>query len=194
MGSAIRLVPFAADHLDALTALAEDPDVLRFTRFPDPPQPGFPAAWLATYEQARRDGTREAFAILDADGAFAGIAVAVGIDREAAEAELGYVVAPAARGRGIATAALALLTRWALDDQGLERVTLSISADNAGSRRVAERGGYVLDGVLRNAYVKPGLRADMMIFSRLPGDGAQRPTSAASGAPQPARSAGGGTL
>jgi RimJ/RimL family protein N-acetyltransferase len=165
----VRLEPFTARHLDAFAPFCDDPDVLRFTRFPDPPDPGFPAAWLARYEAGRRDGTKEAFAVVDRaePGALLGVALAPEIDREAREAELGYLVAPSARGRGIATAALRLLTRWALEDQGLERVTLLIDDANAGSRTVAERSGYLRDGVLRNSYVKPGVRADVHVYSRL---------------------------
>jgi RimJ/RimL family protein N-acetyltransferase len=167
MAPAIHLEPFSAAHLEAFAPVTADPDVRRYTRFPDPPEPAFPARWLARYEAGRADGTKEAFAIVDGDGAFLGVALAVEIDREAAQAELGYLTAPAARGRGVATEAVRQLTRWALEDQGLERVTLIIDSGNAGSRTVAERAGYVLDGVLRNAYVKPGIRADTMIYSRL---------------------------
>ncbi len=46
---------------------------------------------------------------------------------------------PEARGRGIATRALGLVTRHALDDLGLERVELRIGTDNGASMRVAER-------------------------------------------------------
>ncbi|WCB94035.1 acetyltransferase [Baekduia alba] len=166
----IRLEPFTDDHLAAFAELVDDPDVLRYTRFPDPPEPDFPPQWLGRYEQGRRDGTKEAFAVLDADGTFLGVALAVEIDRAAAEAELGYLTAPAARGRGIATAAVLELTRWALADQGLERVVLIISSGNVGSRKVAERAGYLRDGVLRNAYVKPGIRADTFVYSRLRSD------------------------
>jgi RimJ/RimL family protein N-acetyltransferase len=171
MAADVHLELFTAAHLEAFAPVTTDPDVLRYTRFPDPPTPAFPAQWLARYEAGRADGTKEAFAIVDADGAFLGVALAVEIDREAAQAELGYLTAPAARGRGVATEAVRQLTRWALEDQGLERVTLIIDSGNAGSRTVAERAGYVLDGVLRNAYVKPGIRADTMIYSRLRGDG-----------------------
>jgi RimJ/RimL family protein N-acetyltransferase len=164
---AIRLEPFTAAHLDAFRPLTTDPDVLRFTRFPDPPEDDFPETWLARYDAGRADGTKEAFAIVGADGEFLGVALAVEIDREASEAELGYLTAPAARGRGIATEAVRRLTRWALEEQGLERVTLIIDSANAGSRKVAERAGYTVDGILRNAYVKPGIRADTYVYSRL---------------------------
>jgi RimJ/RimL family protein N-acetyltransferase len=170
MAPDVRLEPFSAAHLDAFAAFCDDPDVLRFTRFPDPPDPGFPAAWLARYEQGRRDGTREAIVDAAAPGTLLGVALAPEIDREALEAELGYLTAPAARGRGIATAAVRRLTRWAFDDQGLQRVTLLIDDANVGSRRVAERCGYVRDGILRNSYVKPGIRADVHVYSRLPTD------------------------
>jgi RimJ/RimL family protein N-acetyltransferase len=184
---AVRLVPFAAAHLPAFAALTDDPDILRFTRFPDPPEDAFPEQWLERYEAGRRNGTKEAFAVLDADDAFVGLALAVEIERAAGAAELGYLVAPEARGRGIATAALALLTAWARDEQGLTALTLIIDARNAGSRTVAERSGYVLARIDHDAELRPGRRGDLMVYE-LAG------TSAASGAPQASRSSGGGTL
>ena len=100
--------------------MADDPDVLRFTRFPDPPEPGFPARWLARYEAGPRDGTKEAFAILGpgGDDTFYGVALAVEIDREADEAELGYLTAPAARGRGDRHRGAARAHRWAFAERG----------------------------------------------------------------------------
>jgi RimJ/RimL family protein N-acetyltransferase len=84
--------------------------------------------------------------------------------------ELGYVVAEQARGRGVATSALALLTAWAFEHAEAHRIELLISVENLASQRVAERCGYMLEGVLRSAYVKPGLREDTQIWSRLSSD------------------------
>ena len=110
MAVALRLL--AEEHLDDVAGLLDDPDVLRFTRLPVPPPPGYAREWLDRYEAGRADGTREAFVALDDDGRFAGLALAVDIDREGREVELGYIVAPAARGRGVAVALLTELTRW----------------------------------------------------------------------------------
>jgi RimJ/RimL family protein N-acetyltransferase len=184
MEPAVRLVPFTAAHLEAFTPMTTDPDVLRFTRFPDPPEPGFPRQWLARYDEGRADGTKEAFAILDDGDELLGVALAVDVDRASGEAELGYLVAPAARGRGVASAAVARLTRWALDE-GLTRLVLLIAADNVGSRKVAERCGYALERVDRDAELRPGRRGDLCVYVR---------SSDASGAPQDSRSSGGGTL
>ena len=109
--SGVRLVPLSAEHVARLDALAQDPDVQRNTYVPSPPPSDFGTTWLEGYERGRADGTREGFAIVDAeDGSFLGIAVAVRIDEEANEAELGYILAPEARGRGAATEALRQLT------------------------------------------------------------------------------------
>jgi RimJ/RimL family protein N-acetyltransferase len=167
---AFSLRPLAEEHLDAVGALFDDPDVLRFTRLPVPPPPGFEREWLDRYEAGRRDGTREAFAVVDDDGSFLGMAMAVDIDREAREVELGYIVAPAARGRGVATAALDELTRWAFAELDALRITLIIDVENRASARVAERCGYVLEGVMRSSYLKDDLRIDAGLWSRLPSD------------------------
>lgn len=187
MEPAVRLVPFTAAHLEAFTPMTTDPDVLRFTRFPDPPQASFPHEWLARYDAGRASGTKEAFAIVDGpdDDELLGVALAVDIDRATGEAELGYLVAPAARGRGVATAAVKALTRWALDDERLTRLVLLIAADNPGSRTVAERSGYVLERIDHDTELRPGRRGDLCVYVV---------SSASSGAPHDSKSSGGGTL
>jgi len=168
--SEIRLEPLAERHLPALEALIQDPGVLRYTLVPDPPPPGFAATWLQRYEEGRRNGTREAFAIEDQGGAFLGLALAFEIERDAGELELGYVVAPEARGRGVAVAALALLTDWALAELGAQRIELQISDDNEASQRVARRCGYVYEGTLRSTHFKQGRRENLQVWSRLATD------------------------
>jgi RimJ/RimL family protein N-acetyltransferase len=164
----IRLVPVTAEHLPLLRSLVADPAVRRFTRLPVPTPPDFPERWLAGYVAGRKEGTRIGFAVVDEEtGEQLGMAVAPTIEPDAATAELGYVVAPSARGRGVATAALGLLTDWALSELGMERLELRISVDNVASKTVAERCGYVREGVLRSLYVKDGLREDTELWSRL---------------------------
>jgi len=165
----IRLELFSEAHLAGVAAMLDDPDVLRFTRIPEPVPPEFASTWLTRYEEARRAGSREAFAIVE-DGEVLGLALAPRIDHESQTAELGYSVAAAARGRGVATEALRQLTGWAFDELGMVRLELLISVENHASKTVAERCGYVREGVLRSTYVKPGRRDDTEIWSRLATD------------------------
>ncbi|MCW2992222.1 MAG: acetyltransferase [Solirubrobacterales bacterium] len=167
----LTLEPFGERHLPELEAMLDDPDLLRFTRIPDPPPEGFARVWLERYEAGRADGTRELFAGLGPDGELLGAAMAVEIDVVGRQAELGYLVAPAARGRGVATEMLGLLTRWAFEERGLERVELLIDVANAGSIQVARRCGYLHEGTLRSTFFKLGApRADVTIWSRLASD------------------------
>jgi [ribosomal protein S5]-alanine N-acetyltransferase len=167
---ALRFEPIGPRHLDAMAAAVVDGDVLRYTGFPDPPDPAFPAAWIARYVRGREAGERAAFAALDAaDGTFLGSGMAPRIDAGGREMELGYLVVAAARNRGVGTAILHWLTGWAFAE-GMLRLELRISPDNVGSQRVAEACGYVREGVLRSLHFKGDLREDTIIYSRLPSD------------------------
>ena len=166
----VRLEPLDERWLDELGNLVADPDVRRFTRIPEPPPEGFARSWVAAYEAGRRDGSREGFAAVDRAGRFVGLGLAPEIDRQGGELELGYIVAREARGRGIATEILRLLTRWAFDEAEAQRAYLIIDVENRASARVAERCGYRLEGVMRSIHVKPGRRVDAGLWSRLPGD------------------------
>jgi RimJ/RimL family protein N-acetyltransferase len=63
-----------------------------------------------------------------------------------------------------------LLTEWAFAEAGAQRIQLVIDVENPGSRRVAERCGYVLEGVMRSVAFKNGRRIDVELWSRLPSD------------------------
>jgi RimJ/RimL family protein N-acetyltransferase len=165
----MRLELLEDRHLAAVAALLDDPDTLRFTRIPEPAPAGFEREWLARYQSARGDGSAEAFAAVDDDGTFLGLALAPEFDREGAEVELGYITAPAARGRGVAREMLRLLTEWAFE-QGAQRIVLIINVENVASERVAEQCGYTREGVLRSIHLKQDIRTDAAIWSRLPSD------------------------
>jgi RimJ/RimL family protein N-acetyltransferase len=170
---AILLEPLAEALAPELEwVLAGDPDIARFTRLPDSPEGDFLTTWLGRYEHAWNDDASAAgFAIRDAvTGRAIGFAGFVSLDLDKQQGEIGYVVAPEARGRGIATRTLDLLTRWGFDVLGVERIELQIDPANEPSVRVARRAGYRLEGTLRNTYFKEGRRGDVGIWARLAGE------------------------
>ena len=161
----VRLELLTARHLPQLAELFDDPAIQRFTRLPVPVPEGYERTWFDIYEQARRAGTREAFAIVSGnEESFLGVCVAPRIDTEAQTVELGYVVVPEARGRGVATEALRLLTDWAFSSLVAMRLELLIGFENVASKRVAERCGYIREGLLRSFYFKPGVREDTELW------------------------------
>ena len=169
---AIRLVPMDDRHEAGIEMLLEDEDVRRHTRVPSEPPPGYAKTWLGRYEHGWRDGTRAGFAIESRDGEFLGLGMIVQVEWEGRQGEIGYVVSSAARRRGVATRTLRLLSDWGFDDLGLERIELWIDVENPGSERVADRVGYVREGVLRSYWFKEDIRGDFGIWSRLRSEGA----------------------
>lgn len=87
---------------------------------------------------------------------------------------MSYWLAPAARGRGLASRALDTLSR-ALFAEGLHRLELGARANNPASMAVAERAGYVREGVERERLRYDDERGeprrfDVVRFARLASD------------------------
>jgi RimJ/RimL family protein N-acetyltransferase len=105
-------------------------------------------------------------------------------------AQFGYWIGPEARGRGYATRAVVLLTRW-LFDMGAARAFLTIVAGNEDSVAVARRAGFGYEGTMRAHSVWQGKRYDVMWFAALPLEWAMRrpdeETQRAQGATPPAQ-------
>ena len=98
-------------------------------------------------------------------------AIGMAINELLHNGHVGYWCAPEARGRGVATRALRLLCRHALDDLRLDRLELVTDPDNRASQRVAEKVGFRREGVLRSHLLHPdGRRRDSVMFSLLPGE------------------------
>jgi RimJ/RimL family protein N-acetyltransferase len=169
-GGDVRLVPLDLQVVDDMHSLGQDPDVLRWTYVSAPFTREKATEWVQRYVDGWMNGSLAGFSIQSRDGSFLGFAALVRINTEGHEGEAGYIVAPQARGKGIASRALRMLTDWAVSDLGLQRVEARIDARNRASIAVVERCGYVYEGTLRSQYFKEGRRSDTVVYSRLPTD------------------------
>ncbi|MFL5913155.1 MAG: GNAT family N-acetyltransferase [Gaiellaceae bacterium] len=114
---------------------------------------------------------QSAFAVVDAQtGRVLGSVGALWNDTKDV-AEIGYWTRADARGRGVTTRALVLVTGLAFEE-GAARVQLRADVENVSSRRVAEKAGFTAEGVLRSAHWSPrlGRRQDWVMYSALPGE------------------------
>jgi RimJ/RimL family protein N-acetyltransferase len=98
------------------------------------------------------------------DDAYLG-GVSLMLDEERAAAEIGYQVAPWARGRGVAARAARLVRAWSLDELGLERLEIHADADNIGSQRVALALGMRREGLCRGFLSARGVRRDHVLLA-----------------------------
>lgn len=74
------------------------------------------------------------------------------IQREKTMAEVGFLFAPGAQGKGYATESLRAVCDYAFSEGVFRRLTATVTAGNLASRRVLEKMGFVLEGELRESY------------------------------------------
>lgn len=169
----VTLRPWVKGDAPAIAAACADEEIARW--MPLIPQPYGEADALEYVEataMAWREGTGATFAILgDGSEPVGSIGMRV-IEDENAIVEVGYWAAPQARGRGLTTRAVKLISRWLLETVGAQRVQLRADVLNLASLRVAEKAGFVREGVLRaSGYnVRQGRPVDYAVYSLLPGE------------------------
>jgi ribosomal-protein-alanine N-acetyltransferase len=90
------------------------------------------------------------------------------VDVADGSAELGFRVAEKAAGQGLATAAVGQMCEMAVRDYGLRNLRASAAADNAGSRAVLSRVGFVPTGEEVLLADRPGHRYLLSLAGSLP--------------------------
>jgi RimJ/RimL family protein N-acetyltransferase len=167
----VRLRPGCEADVRPAFEATQDPLILRFTRVPPDQTEDELRQFLCGGEALCAAGTVLSLVIADAStDAFLGTIALMRFSWPDRRGEIGYWVAPSARGRGVATRAVRLLSRWALGDLGLARLALHVHPDNRTSQTVAERAGFTREGVLRSWEERHGERVDTVVFSLLPGE------------------------
>ena len=149
----------------AIVPLADDREVWLGLRdaFPHPYRAIDAHQFIA---RARRMAPRT-FCAIDADGRLAGgIGYTERLDVERIGAEVGYWLGREFWGRGIATAALQLLTRYAFEtNRELRRLWAVPFATNVASARVLEKAGYQFEGRLKKSVTKDGQTIDQLMYA-----------------------------
>jgi RimJ/RimL family protein N-acetyltransferase len=162
----VTLRAWRADDLAAVAAFGADEDNVRFGDVAPGRREEEAAAYLATMERRRREGNGLGFAVADAasDAVLGTCDIRLPLP---GVGEVGYLLAPAARGRGAMTRALRLAVAWGFDELELVRMQAFVSPENARSMRLLERVGFAREGLLRS-YRGPG--ADRVAYAVVPGE------------------------
>jgi RimJ/RimL family protein N-acetyltransferase len=170
---------------DAVYAAAQDPEIQRWTTIPSPYLREHAELFV---EQIAPGGWRDAsmftFGVFLPSGELAGM---LGLTmRSLGVAEVGFWATKEHRGNGYITEATLRAAHWAFTHLSVDRVEWRAEVGNAGSRAVAERAGFTIEGVLRSAINNKGLRRDCWVGSLLPSDVGLPSTAAYLPPPAPA--------
>ena len=162
----VQLKKWQPDDKTALAAIGSGVDRSFLSdRLPDPYTEAAAENWLRYV--AERDGKTGVFRAIVADGKIVGtISVEQREDIYRKDAEIGYFLVTAQWSRGIMTEAVRQVCRIAFAELDLVRITGLVYADNAASRRVLEKNGFVQEGCRKNAIVKNGILHDECVYGK----------------------------
>lgn len=110
----------------------------------------------------------ESLVAADAEGVFA--MVAASLDEQNLSAWVFYWSHPRARRRGITSHLVREFANRLLDEKGMRRLELGYRVNNLGSAMVAERAGFLVEGVAREKFLIDGEAYDVIMATRLPSD------------------------
>ncbi|MCB9664411.1 MAG: GNAT family N-acetyltransferase [Alphaproteobacteria bacterium] len=154
-GTRVRLRRSTPDDADALFAVVDDADVMRFLDWPRPST----AADLRRELEAvhgRWAGCEDLHWVLE-DPADHRIIGAFSCRVHQGEADLGYFLGRSAWGRGVAREACTLVIAWATAQPAIVRVVATCDHENLASARLLERLGMAQELVLASHTLRPAL-------------------------------------
>jgi RimJ/RimL family protein N-acetyltransferase len=171
---AIRLrAPCVAD-VPAITEACQDPDIQHFTFVPVPYREEHARDWVGSAPARAAAGEALNLVIADVEDrpTLLGTVSLLRPDWAQRTIEIGYLVAPWARGRGLAVRAVKLLAPWALRTLDLARVACDVDVANAASRHVAQRAGFVAEDARPAPITLKGRTWNLVSYSLRPEHGA----------------------
>lgn len=162
----VLLRAFVPADLPLARELSTDPYVPSIGTLPAHATATEAADWITRQQGRWAEGAGFSFAVAEATTGRAVGSIGLWLRQlPQGRATAGYAIAPSARGRGLATAALVAVTRFGWTIPQLHRVELHIEPWNAASVRTAERAGYLREGLLRGHTEIAGRRRDMLLYA-----------------------------
>lgn len=168
----LLLRPYRAEDAPDVALACRDELTQRWLPLPNPYTDADALSWCTEVSRGFRTSGEgiEWAAIRRSDQRLIGSFGLKRTDWRGRSSEIGYWVAPWARGEGLAVEAVERIGRWLLLEQGFERMVLRAATGNTASQRVANKAGFTREGVARNAGFTNAGRVDLVVFNLTPSD------------------------
>ncbi|MEO3978138.1 GNAT family N-acetyltransferase [Streptomyces sp. CAU 1734] len=167
----LLLRTFTPDDAEATRRICQDPEIQRWTTVPSPYTAEDAAEFTGRIvPEGWRNGTMYTFAVLPRTGGPLMASVAVTLRTFSGTWEIGFWTAAEFRGRGIMVETVGAVAHWSFTRLGANRLEWRAEVGNAGSRAVAEKAGFRVEGELRAALMNKGTLRDAWVGSLLPSD------------------------
>jgi [ribosomal protein S5]-alanine N-acetyltransferase len=167
-GEGVRLRAFGTSDVDRIVEACSDPRTTHWlVSMPQPYERHNALAYLESLSELAARGLGVAWCIADPkDDRCLGSISLDGLSGYAKRAEIGYWTHPDARGRGVVTEAVRLVTKHAKNSGLARSIMIRCARGNLASRRVAERAGYTAIGIQPvSEPLGDGQLADLVLYS-----------------------------
>lgn len=146
----LRLRPMTEEDVDPMVRMCHDTEAQKWVSTPVPYKRSDAEWYLGFGRRSWSEGVGPVWILVDDEGACGTI------DLRMKGSDVGFHTAFWARGKGYMTAALEAVCAYGFDVLLMERIVWKAYVGNEGSRRVAEKAGFVFEGTMRRAITHRG--------------------------------------
>jgi RimJ/RimL family protein N-acetyltransferase len=164
---ALMLRPWHLDDVSAVHEICQDPAIQEFTTVPVPYTRDIAEHWIRSSPQKYLE--REKISLAGVRNGEIALSVSLHSIHEFDHVgEIGYWVSPSARGEGLASHAVTMLTEFAFAI-GFRRITAITLPENAASQKTLLNAGFELETVLRDGMTRrDGTQTNSVLFAKFP--------------------------
>ncbi len=117
--------------------------------------------------KTKQENPKQSFGITSQDSLCGVIGLSIQKDVYRKSAEIGYWIGEPYWGKGIATKAVKLITKYGFNELDLHRIYAGVFAYNIASMKVLEKNEFEKEGIFKNAIFKNGKFHDEYRFYKL---------------------------
>lgn len=167
-GENICFKPLSTNDAQAIHNYASDEDVSRFIGWNLMNTLNETSEYIETMLKRESAGTHLYASIgLKSTQEIIGTAMIFDFDKEANQAEIGYVFHRDHWGKGYGAESVALMSDFAFEALNLHKLHASVVDANIGSARILEKNGYQLEGRLKDHYFIEDKYYDALLFGKI---------------------------
>lgn len=157
------------EHAADFQRVMHDPEMGQHTDVPCQPTEKRAVAFVNWMQRLGTSGKGKAWALCEGEDVI-GFMRLNRIDKRSSVAVVGYEIAKAHWGQGLASEALARLVRYSHGELKIHRLEAWVFNGNYASAKVLEKAGFQQEGVQRSKAVHRNERRDLWLFGRLASD------------------------
>ncbi|HUW88694.1 MAG TPA: GNAT family protein [Candidatus Paceibacterota bacterium] len=170
VSDSIVIRQLASSDQEAIVTAGNDDQMQKWFPLPFPYTTENAKWFISDFAPERQHGGTGLVSAIDLDGKFAGVIDIKRAEWRGRSCEISYWTSPWARSKGVSTSALVILSHWIIQEMGFQRLEVRVAPGNLASQKVAEKAGFVREGIARNAGFTNHGRIDLIIYSRIPSD------------------------